>query len=91
MADNKILIEKNNFLGQSARVTIFYLDDDYEVVLGTGYVFNIQEKFVTVEIKELDSDFLNRYENVITQMFNNDYRALQKVFVKGYLIYNGNG
>lgn len=89
MEDKKMLIEKNNFLGQSARVTIFYLDDDYEVVLGTGYVFNIQEKFVTVEIQEIEDDFLTKYDNVINQMNNNDYKALQKVFVKGYLMYKG--
>lgn len=87
MEDNIILIEKNIFLGQSATVTIFYLDEDYEVVIGTGYIFNIQEKFVTVEILGIEDEFITRYKSVINQMYNNDYRAVQKIFVKGYLIY----
>jgi hypothetical protein len=84
---NQFLVEKNDSLGASATVTIFYLDDEYEVTLGTGYVSNIQDKFISINIIEMDNNFIQMYQNIITQIEANDIRVISKIFVKSYLIY----
>lgn len=86
-SDDYLLIELNDFLGTSAMVTIFYLDDDYEVILGTGYVLNIQEKFVTIKILHINTDFMNRYAEELERIQINDIRAIQKILVKSYVTY----
>jgi len=82
-----LLVRNNDFLGHSAMVSIFYLDDSYEVNLGTGYVNNIQEKFTQIKILEFEEDFLSRYPEVLSRITLNDVTFLQKLLIKNYIIY----
>ncbi len=82
-----LLVRNNDFLGHSAMVSIFYLDDSYEVNLGTGYVNNIQENFTQIKILEFEADFLSRYAGVLDKITLNDVTFLQKLLIKNYITY----
>jgi len=81
-ANTILLVEKSEFLVHSAMVTIFYLDDDYEVEFGKGYVINIQDKFIQIQITSFSELFDNSYRGILTKITDNDTRVLQKVIVK---------
>ena len=82
-----LLVRNNDFLGHSAMVSIFYIDDSYEVNVGTGYVNNIQEKFTQIKILEIEADFLSRYDEVFNKIALNDVTFLQKLLIKNYIAY----
>lgn len=81
------LFEKNDFLGYSAMVSIFYLDDACEVEFGKGYVTNIQNEFVHIKLLEVSENFSTNYPAVLTSIENNDNNSIQKVIVKSYITY----
>ena len=82
------LIQKNDFLGNLARVSIFYLDEDSEVEIGKGYVYNIQDKFIQVKLLSLDDHFKRNYSNIMRSIENNDNNVIQKIIVKSYITYS---
>ena len=84
---SSILSYKPDILGHSAMVSIFYIDDSYEVNVGTGYVNNIQEKFTQIKILEIEADFLSRYDEVFNKIALNDVTFLQKLLIKNYIAY----
>lgn len=86
--DSKIfLTQPNDALGYSAMVSIFYLDDSYEVELGKGYVNNIQDNFIQIKILDLSSEFKTGHEDILSKMANNDLNILKKIIVKSYVTY----
>ena len=82
------LVRKNNFLGHAAMVSIFYLDDSYEIELGKGYVKNIQENFIQIKILDVSNDFKANYKNILDRIESNDIITLQKIVVKNYITYS---
>jgi hypothetical protein len=82
------VVSKNDFLGYFAMVSIFFLDDSYEVELGKGYVQNIQDNFIQVKVLEIDSNFANHYQQELKDIIANDIRILQKIVVKSYITYS---
>jgi hypothetical protein len=82
------IVEKNDFLGYSAMVSIFYLDDTYEAELGKGFVHNIQDEFIQIKILNISDDFNNSYQSILEQIDSNDIRTLQKIVVKSYIKYS---
>jgi len=82
-----LLVSKNDLLGHSAMVSIFYLDDSFEVELGKGYVKNIQENFIQVEILDISENFELNYKSVLGKIDSNDIITLQKLIVKSYITY----
>lgn len=81
------LVYKNKFLGHSAMVSIFYLDDSFEVELGKGYVKNIQDNFIQVKIIEILNDFSTNHSEVLEKINSNNIIVLQKMIVKSYVTY----
>ena len=86
--ENKtLLVEKNNILGYYAMVSIFYLDENYEVELGKGFVKNIQEKFSQIQVLEFSQEFIRDYQESLMKIESNEIRTLQKIIVKSYISY----
>jgi len=82
-----LLVEKNRILGHSAMVSIFYLDENYEVELGKGFVKNIQEEFTQIQILEFSEEFIVNYQKPLKNIESNEIRTLQKIIVKSYISY----
>lgn len=82
-----LLVEKNKILGYYAMVSIFYLDENYEVELGKGFVKNIQEEFTQIQILEFSDEFIRNYQKSLVKIESNEIRTLQKVIVKSYISY----
>lgn len=83
--DQTFLFEKKDFLGYSAMVSIFFLDDSYEVELGKGYVSNIQEEFIHVRLLEVSNDFDKNHSQVLKRIMHNDNNSIRKIIVKSYI------
>nr|WP_314897954.1 hypothetical protein [uncultured Flavobacterium sp.] len=81
------LVNKNDFLGHSAMVSIFYFDDLFEVEFGKGYVKNIQENFTQIQLIEITQSFSTNYSSVIEKIDSNDINILNKLIVKCYITY----
>jgi len=82
-----LIVTKNEFLGYSAMVSIFYKDENYEIEFGKGYVESFPDNFVQIKVLDISTDFVTRYENILEQIFNNDMQVLQKMLVKSYITY----
>lgn len=82
-----LLVEKNRILGHSAMISIFYLDENYEVELGKGFVKNIQEEFTQIQILEFSEEFIVNYQKQLKNIESNEIRTLQKIIVKSYMSY----
>ena len=83
--DQTFLFEKKDFLRYSAMVSIFFLDDSYEVELGKGYVSNIQEDFIHVRLLEVSKDFNINHPQVLNRIINNDNNSIRNTIVKSYI------
>ncbi|PAM93480.1 hypothetical protein B4N84_18230 [Flavobacterium sp. IR1] len=81
------LISKNDYLGHSAMVSLFYFDDSLEIEFCKGYVKNIQDNFIQIKTLEISNDFISNYENILTKINSNDAIILQKLIVKSYITY----
>ncbi len=81
------LVYKNDFLGHLAMVSIFYLDNSFEVELGKGYVKNIQDKFIQIEIIEISDSFSLNHSDVLEKINSNNVIELQKIIIKSYVTY----
>lgn len=82
-----LLVEKNKILGYNAMVSIFYLDENYEVELGKGFVKNIQEEFSQIQILEFANEFVRNYQKSLVKIESNEIKTLQKIIVKSYISY----
>ena len=82
-----LLVSKNDFLGYSAMVSIFYTDDLYEVEMAKGYVSNITDKLVQIRILDISEDFARNYHDVLDFFELSDLKTLQKIVVKSYITY----
>ena len=49
-------------------VSIFFIDDEYEIEFGKGYVSNIQEDFMQIQLIDIDLP-----ENDINEILNTFY------------------
>lgn len=82
------LIYKNDFLGHLAMVSIFYLDNSFEVELGKGYVKNIQDKFIQIKIIEISERFSSNHSKILEEIELNNVMTLQKIIVKNYITFS---
>lgn len=83
------LIEKNQTFGYSAMVSIFYyLDDIYETEVGKGYVKNIQDQFIQIQLLNFSEDFKKNHQGIIKKINDNDINTLKKIIVKNYIKYS---
>ncbi len=82
-----LLVENNPILSHSAMVTIFYLKEDVEILLGLGFVSNIQSKFTHITILEVDDKFSNNYPEELRKMRFNDHSTIKKIIVKFYIMH----
>ncbi|WP_119792823.1 hypothetical protein [Flavobacterium anhuiense] len=88
-ADLLLLVENNNNLEYSQSVSIFYIKNNFQLLLASGYVQNIQDKFVQVKIINFDDGFINSYRDDYERILNNDNNALISILIKNYISYNG--
>lgn len=88
-ADFLLLVENNNNLEYSQGVSIFFIKNNFQLLLASGYVQNIQDKFVQVKILNFDDGFINSYRDDYEQILNNDNNALISILIKNYVNYNG--
>jgi hypothetical protein len=84
------IISKNDSLGNQAMVSVFYLDENYEVELGKGYVENIQENLIQIKVLKFSKEFVNQYSSAFKQLNHNNIDVLKKIIVKSYIRYNKN-
>ncbi len=82
-----LLVTKNDFLGYSAMVSIFYSDNLYEVEIGKGYVETITEKFIQIKILDISANFNANYPHVLEKFELNDLQTIQLIVVKSYITY----
>lgn len=85
---NIFICSKNDFFGYNASVSIFYLDDNFEIELGKGYVYNIQEKFIQIKLLEMTEEFKRYNLLAIEKIKRNDASIINKIIVKSYIKYN---
>lgn len=85
--NSTFLVQTNDILGYSAMVSIFYLDDSFEIELGKGYVKNIQEKFIQIQMIQISDEFLKNHEDILLKIKNNDNDILHKIIIKSYVSY----
>lgn len=81
------LVYKNDFLGHLAMVSIFYLDDSFEHEFGKGYVKNIQDKFIQIQVIEVSNNFSSNHSEVLEKINLNNTVVLQKIIVKSYITF----
>lgn len=86
--DSLLLVENNNSLEYSQRVSIYYIKNDFQLLFADGYVQNIQEKFVQIKILQFDENFTSTYENDYNSFLNGNNIALSSILIKNYLSYN---
>lgn len=86
--DSLLLVENNNNLEYSQRVSIYYIKNDFQLLFADGYVQNIQEKFVQIKVLQFDANFTSTNENDYDNFLNNDSSALSSILIKNYLSYN---
>ncbi|WP_264529312.1 hypothetical protein [Flavobacterium sp. N502540] len=87
--DSLLLVENNNNLEYSQSVSIFFIKNNFQLLLASGYVQNIQDKFVQVKIINFDDGFINSYRDDYERILNNDNNALISILIKNYISYNG--
>ena len=88
-ADLLLLVENNGNLEYSQSVSIYYIKNNFQLLLANGFVQNIQDEFVQVKIINLDDSFINSYGDDYDRILNNDNNALTSILIKNYLSYNG--
>jgi len=88
---NIFLIERNEdeILGHDAMVSIFYLEENYELEIGKGYVQNIQDRFMQIKLLNLTEAF-NSDSITFINISQNNLTTLSKVIVKSYIKYDRN-
>lgn len=86
-SSSTFLIEKHSDFEYSARVTVFYINHNFQVELAQGYVQNIQDKFIQVKLIEFNNDFVNNYPIVLHQLNNNNSDVLRTLVIKNYIRY----
>jgi hypothetical protein len=82
------LIQPSEMLGYLAMVSIFYLDDTFEIELGKGYVKNIQENYIQIQLINIVEEFKINHEDVLQKVENNDNSILKKIIIKSYVSYS---
>lgn len=87
--DLLLLVQNNQNLEYSQSVSIYYLKDDFQLLMASGYVQNIQEKFVQIKMIGFNKDFTDSYEKEYEMIVNNNANALASVLIKNYISYNG--
>ena len=66
------IIDGNDILGYSAMVTIFFIDNDYEIEFGKGYISNIQSEFFHVQLVDISDEFALHYGQALIGISNYD-------------------
>lgn len=87
--DLLLLVQNNQNLEYSQSVSIYYLKDDFQLLMASVYVQNIQEKFVQIKMIGFNKDFTDSYEKEYEMIVNNNANALASVLIKNYISYNG--
>lgn len=76
-----LLLHDDDRLGHENVVSLFYLDNDYELLLGIGYVYNRQENGL-VQVMILDRENGKYLKEIWSRILLNDLAAQSKVIVK---------
>jgi hypothetical protein len=87
--DLLLLVENNGNLEYSQMVSMYYMRNNFQLLLANGYVQNIQDKFVQIKIIEFDENFKSSYRSEFDEIINNENNALDSILIKNYLSYNG--
>lgn len=87
--DLLLLVENNGNLEFSQSVSIYYIKNNFQILLANGYVQNIQEKFVQIKIINFDESFRDSHSDEYDRILNNDNNVLVSILIKNYLSYNG--
>ncbi|ANF51604.1 hypothetical protein A0O34_14315 [Chryseobacterium glaciei] len=83
-----LLVENNNSLEFSQTVSIYYIINNFQVLLAQGFVENIQENFVQIKITQFEQNFLRNYSIIYEKIINNDKSILDLIIIKNYIRYN---
>jgi len=86
--NSTFLVQTNDILGYSAMVSIFYLDDSFEIELGKGYVKNIQEKFIQIQMIQISDEFQKNHGDILIKIKKKDKDNLNKIIIKSYVSYS---
>jgi len=82
-----LLAEKSDLLEYSARVTIFYIDNNFQIEAAQGFVQNIQDNFIQIKITKFDEAFESNSALAIEFLNNNNVEVLRKLSIKSYIRY----
>lgn len=82
------LIEKTNLLGFDALVSLFYLQDDFEIELGKAFVSNIQENFIQLQTIDISKKFETDNSEILKNIKNNASKELKNIIIKTYVTRN---
>ncbi|MGJ1321454.1 hypothetical protein ACR780_02095 [Sphingobacterium faecium] len=82
--DSLLLVEINKNFDYSAITTIFYIKNGVEIVLGTGYVSNIQQKLIQIKLINFDVDFQKNNTEILKQLNDNNADIIKNIIVKNH-------
>lgn len=87
--DFLLLVENNNNLEISQRVSLYFVKNNFQLLFANGYVQNVQDKFVQIKILEFEESFTSVYSDDYNLFLSNTSSALSSIIIKNYLSYHG--
>lgn len=85
--EETFLAEINHTLGHGALVSIFYIENNYEIDFGKGYITNIQDNFIQIKLLQIANNFQVNYDDILNNIRNNNSISIQKLVVKSFVKY----
>ena len=81
-SSNTLIVDKNHYLNYSTMVSIYLIQDQIEIELGTGYVSNVQKKFTQVKLLDIDKNFEKNHKKQLKELYNGKNDILRNLIVK---------
>ena len=75
------ILEYSELYSYNVVVTFYYRWDNFEEIIGYGWVINVQEKVIQIEMDEV----LNGHEDIVQGITQNDAIVLNKLVVKPFV------
>lgn len=86
-SNNTLIVSNNYYLDYSTMVSIYFIHNEIEIELGTGYVSNVQNKFTQVRILDIDKNFEKNHKKQLNELYNGKNDILRNLIVKSTIKY----
>ena len=75
-----LLLEKTEIFGHESLVSVYYKEDNYEILIGLGFISTVQENGLIQVIVQSNVD--DRYNDTWKLITSNNTNALERILVK---------